>query len=252
MSKPSYQSSLEMTMIPYPTVLITVLIALAFLPKDNQAGAVSQAGVVSLNCKDRQKVGIIYLQSKFHIDQPADRQLLYTGCNAFHPEFVGKIASYFVTPGVSAACAFFDNGECKGKPLWVAEDRSDKTVYDNVAQSAECGIVEHCGDDDYAGTVFEDPEFNGASQALKKGCNNIDWFSWKTGVSSYIIFPGMRCYFDQWTNCGCGSRNSANCWWVPTSHSKDEEIERQITWIKRGDDLAASVYCEQVTDCDNC
>ena len=230
MSKPGYESSLEMTMIPYPTVLITMLIALIFLPKDNQA-----AGELPPNCNDVRNVGLIYLQSNFHVDMPADRQLLHTGCNTFQPEFAKKIRSYFLLPGVGAACEFYDDENCKKKLLWVAEDRSDKTVYDNEAQSAKCGI-DHC-DHDYQGTVFEDRIFEGASQNMDTGKTNIDRSSWKTGVTSYIVFPGKWCYFYALDNC-------VGNFMRITPHFKARRPLRQNEWIGFGDNYTKCTKCE--------
>ena len=216
-------------MIPNPTVLITILIALTFLPKDNQA-----AGEVPPPCKDVRDVGMIYLESRFHINGPADRQLLQTRCNTFQPKFAKQIRSYFILPGVRAACEFYDDDICQGNSLWVAEDRSDGTVHDNEARSAKCGI-QFCNDD-YAGAVFEDPKFNGASQTLKMGWTTIDLTSWKTGVSSYVIFPSKWCYFVPGNCAGAWMR-------VGSRYFEDRSPLMQNQWMSDGNDATRCTYC---------
>ena len=222
-----------MTMIPHPRVLITTLIviALAFLPKENQA-----AGAVPPKCKDELAIGAIFADHQFYPQRFGD-QLLHTGCNTFGPVFANKIRSFLIAPGIGAACEFYDGDNCKGQSLWVAEDRSNGFVGENTARSAMCGIPD-CNQD-YAGTVFEDPIFRGGSQTLKMNCTTIDRHSWKTGVSSYVIFPGRRCTFIAVKDCEDGYFYHSS--YIFTN-------ARQSPYMDLGDDRMESTYCVPVTE----
>ena len=156
------------------------------MPKEHQA-----AGEIPPNCPIERAIGAVYYEYYYDLAYYGDL-LLHTGCTDFGWVWRDNVLSFLIAPGIGAACEFFEDNNCQGKSLWVAEDRSDQTVRGNGASSAMCGTT-MC-DEDYAGVVFDGPGFADASQTLKMGCTNIDRNSLKTGVSSYMVFPGRSCY----------------------------------------------------------
>lgn len=207
-------------MIPDSTVIATVLIVLAFLPKGRQnypGGAVyaekcHQAGEL---------IGIGFTKPLY----VGDQKILRSECNKFDPPMT-YTSSYLLLPDIGAECFFYSSSDCTGPDMdW------NHATKDDQAKSAYCSRG-NCGPP-YIGAVYADPWFRGKSQNLQIYCTTFH----DLGVSSYIILPIANCNFFREKRC-LGDK----------VEKFDSGGEKEPWWMGDDkDDKAQSAYCTAVT-----